>query len=94
MGEKIVLVRSSQQLLGLRPRPLKGFPESTECSSRVLILAMHVASGTKEIQGQRKVWRTRNGCPRTPSKTTDANLGFFPVKTHFTLILDCIKPTE
>ena len=30
--------------------------------------------GTTEIQGHRQVWRARRRCPRTPSRTTDANL--------------------
>ena len=37
-------------------------------------LALCVASGTTEIQGHHQVWRARRGGPRTPSRTTDANL--------------------
>ena len=37
-------------------------------------LASCVASGTTEIQGHRQVCRARRGGPRTPSRTTDANL--------------------
>ena len=36
--------------------------------------ALSVASGTTEIQGNRQVCGTRRRGPRTPSRTTDANL--------------------
>ena len=37
-------------------------------------LTLSVASGTTEIQGHHQVCRARRGCPRTLSRTTDANL--------------------
>ena len=40
---------------------------------------------TTEIQGHRQVWRARCGGPRTPSRTTDANLIVRLLKTHFYL---------
>ena len=44
-----------------------------------LDLAVYVASGTIGREGQHQVWCARRGCPRTPSKTTDANLDFAPL---------------
>ena len=48
-------------------------------------LALGVASGTTETQGHYQVCRARCGGPRTPSRTTDANLDSAFVKNAFVL---------
>ena len=55
--------------------PYRGNTILFRSSKQLPRLALCVASGTTEIQGHRQVCRARRGGPRTPSTTTDANLG-------------------
>ena len=68
------LLRTSQQLPRLRLGSLMGLLSCHGALQGHIRLALCIASGTAEKHGHRQVCRARRRGPRTPSRTTDANL--------------------